>query len=457
MKQNFLSTLAITLLFTNIIAHSTHAYSLLDDPLGTTNNLQNFKDCYGEEIDKNKPLYLSDIVEIAICNNPTIRQDYLSAKIAGANYGEALAAYFPTLKGNGTISRSAIGKTSDTMDYDSQMGAGLTMSWLLFDFGARSASTERSKQNLIAANFTFDNKLQKSIFDITEAYYQMLGYAEATKSAEASEESAKSAYDAASKRYELGLVALSDKLQAETSYAEAQLYSTKAKNSLEISRGALLSLLNLAPNTRLNIASFSADVKELAFKNSIDELIKIALEKRTDIIAEKATVKAEEANLKYAERKNLPSLSFSSGLKTNDTIHDHDRATKSGNIGLELSVPLFTGFADTYNITRNRYALKSAQAKYDAVQRAVEKDVWDTYQNYTTAIKDYEISTKLLNSALENERVALGAYKAGKGDIISLLNAQSKLSDARVSKVSAIYSVFVAKNNLLRALNENLE
>ena len=60
----------------------------------------------------------------------------------------------------------------------------------------------------------------------------------------------------------------------------------------------------------------------------------------------------------------------------------------------------------------------------------------------------------MLESAMENEQVALGSYKAGKGDIISLMEAQSKLVSARKAHISAQYGLYISKVALLRSAGE---
>lgn len=86
------------------------------------------------------------------------------------------------------------------------------------------------------------------------------------------------------------------------------------------------------------------------------------------------------------------------------------------------------------------------------MENDVQSDVWDTFQTYQTARKSYAISLTLFASAEQNEKVALGAYKAGKGSMLNLLDAQSKLADARTSKSRSFYEMLIAKNNLIRTM-----
>ena len=53
-------------------------------------------------------------------------------------------------------------------------------------------------------------------------------------------------------------------------------------------------------------------------------------------------------------------------------------------------------------------------------------------------------------SADQNARVALGAYKAGKGNILNVLDAQSKLADVRTTQSRSFYDLLIAKINIIR-------
>ena len=120
--------------------------------------------------------------------------------------------------------------------------------------------------------------------------------------------------------------------------------------------------------------------------------------------------------------------------------------------GLKLSVPLFTGFSDTYKVAGAIYQEKQASLAVIATQDSIKNEVWKAYQNYKTAVSAYAIANDVLKSAKENERVAMKSYEVGQGDILNLLTATSQMSNARQELVNAFYSVLISKANLYRAI-----
>jgi len=117
-----------------------------------------------------------------------------------------------------------------------------------------------------------------------------------------------------------------------------------------------------------------------------------------------------------------------------------------------LSIPLFSGFETTYNVRTAEARVDAASALRDNVNLQVALDVWTAYQDLTTSRQSLAASADLLASAEQSERVALGRYKAGFGNILDLLNAQSALAIARLQRIQAALDWHVARASLARAV-----
>jgi outer membrane protein len=131
----------------------------------------------------------------------------------------------------------------------------------------------------------------------------------------------------------------------------------------------------------------------------------------------------------------------------------HRRLVCNGSsIGLTLSLPIFSGFSTTYNVRAAEARTDVQAARVDNVRLQVALDVWEAYQSLTTATQTIRTSADLLASAEHSERVALGRYKAGIGNILDVLNAQSALASARLQRVQAMLDWHVSRATLARAI-----
>ena len=56
--------------------------------------------CLDKNIISNQSVSLIDLIKVGICNNPSLRIDYISQKIAEENLGSAKSEYFPDININ---------------------------------------------------------------------------------------------------------------------------------------------------------------------------------------------------------------------------------------------------------------------------------------------------------------------------------------------------------------------
>lgn len=400
------------------------------------------------------PLTLTDLISIGICNNPKLNQGYMAVKAAEADLGQAKSEYLPSVAG--TVSADTeYSKQQKAKSVDNDPYSGnVALQWLLYDFGGRSARNDRTRAYLESAQFSYNSALQDIVFTISQAYYNLLGAEEVLKSAKTTEESLKKSYDEAVRRFQLGLVSASDKLLAETSYQQSKQSVIQAENTVKTNRGDLASLLNLPPETEFNLLKPKKNKAEIELetKKSVGELIEIALAQRPEIKGSKSDVEASRYNIKATKAAALPNISVASGVNYKDDWKTSNPYQYNTSVGLNLSVPLFTGFSDTYKISKAKYQYEQASAQLVETQDTVRNEVWTAYQDYKTTVSSYEISKTVLASAQENRRVAFAMYQVGRGSILNLLTAESQLATARQENIVSFYGVLTAKAKLYRAI-----
>ncbi len=423
------------------------------DPLGAYRTLPP-QGCVDKDVTSDE-LSLEDLIQVGLCTNPALAAEYMGVKASEAGLGAARAEYLPsvTLTGRGNIA----GEKAEGHGYSqSEPYSGKAeASWLLFDFGGRGARVGGTRAYLNAARFTYNASLQELVLSIQTAYLRLLAAQESLTSAKASLDSYKQSYTEAQKRYKLGMVSLSDKLQAQTRYEEALLSVVRAENAVKQYGGNLAVLLNLRPDTDVKLAKPVFDEKFIQIEtDDVKELMKEALAVRPEIQAQQSSQEAQKANLRVARTRMLPSLSATASASYNDNWKYSRPYTSDNSAGLMLTWPLFSGFSNMYAAQQASYAYQQAQNQTQNLTRQVENEVWHAYQNYKTALRSYEISQTVLASAQENHRVAFRYYEVGKGDILNLLSAVAQLADARQNKITAFYDLLLSKANLYRSIGK---
>ena len=413
--------------------------------------------CVSPDIQE-RPLTLFDLIEMAVCQNPDLKQSYLSAKIQAAAYGESLSEYMPSLTGTGDLDVSSSKQDgSDVHSDSSSLGAGISLEYLLYDFSGRSARARQARYLLDAARFSYNKDMQELVYQVIEAYYAYLTALDEEKSAEVSEKAYQTALEVSSRRFDLGLAKMLDKLQAQTAYAQAVIAVKEAQKNVEIKRGELLSYVRLPPYAPVVFEKtpFSLTDDEMPVFGTPESLIEYAFASRPDLKAALLEKKAAFENIRSVEAEGMPRISLSASASYADDLKRSTEDYRSS-VGLKVTIPFFTGFSQTYRTQQAGYHhLKSVQA-LEALKDAVTQEVWRSYYEYQHAVVYLEEIRSLLESASESERVARRSYEVGQGDILTWLDTLATLAQARKDNASAYYQLIVKKNALLKSIG-NME
>jgi outer membrane protein len=396
---------------------------------------------------------LVDVAERALCNNPQTREAWATARVQAAQVGAAESAYLPSLSASAALTHNETdGRGSGGTSGYTQQGAGVSLSYLLYDFGGRDASRENARQVLSAVNATQDAAIQSVFLSAVQAYYQLFSAQAAVAAATQAEKSSLESFKAADARYGVGAGTPADKLQAQTAYSQAALNRITAAGNTATAQGVLANVMGLDANAPLSIAPVAVARPDEAFSQDVARLIEQARQSRPELAAAEAQVKAAQANVSVAKASGMPNFSLTAGVNYNDSgISD---AVRSGSVGVAVSVPLFTGYNTTYRIRAAQEQVEARRAQRDRISQQVALDVWKAYQSLLTQVQTLKSSADLLASATQSEQVALGRYKAGVGNILDVLTAQSALASARQQDIQALYGWYIAKATLAQAMGQ---
>jgi len=402
-------------------------------------------------------LNLIDILNLALKNNPKVRESWTNVDTSKYSYRAELSNFLPTIKGELSYDRNKIKyRDSDTStDKTKTMTPSVTLSYLLFDFGGREADVLNFKYKLKAVGYETNDYIQSFIYDVINAYYTLFSAVANESAAREIENSSYEAYKAASLRYKIGLVPLTDKLQAKTSYMQKRLNREKLENTTKIDKANLTYLLNISPTDKVELSIPGLRIKENLIQENINDLIKLALENRQDLKKYYETQKAKKAELYSARVDRLPSISFKGTYShLNDLEENSNNDRNLYNIGVTATMPFFTGGYIYNNVAQTKSELKAVNYQIEDLKKSIEVDVWTAYQNFLTAERTHKTSEALLQSASETAKNILGKYKNGKSSILDLLSAQSDLASARYDFIESQHNWFINRSDLLRSVGK---
>ena len=261
-------------------------------------------------------LTLPDLIDIALLDNPQTRESYATARAAGAGVGVAVGKYLPQLSASlpvtlektttsgvtttGTTTTGTTGSTGTTAIRGpgtySFFTPSLSASWLLFDFG-EGPSIDVARQTAFSASYMHNATVQTVILAVEQAYFDY-NAAKAVRAAQRvtlQEDSANLA--AARARHSAGVATISDVLQAQTVFSQAQVDFETDDGAVQTTRGALAIAIGVPATVPYDIQPEPPQIPVQGIAESVDTLVERALRERPDLAAYRAQARAAAANV----------------------------------------------------------------------------------------------------------------------------------------------------------------
>ncbi len=317
-------------------------------------------------------LSLEEAIERILCHDPQTRLAWANAKAQAAQVGIGKSAYLPRLDGRLDASRGYSDMDYRDAPYLSgdghrhRRGASLQLSWVLFDFGRRSAALRNAQQLLLAANASQDATLQNTFALAAQAYYDALAAQRSLAASRQVAELAAQNLEAADAKYRAGAAALSDRLQAQTALSQASLAQVRDEGALSNALGVIALRMGLAPDTPLRLSGELEAQPDTGFVKAIDEMLAEARREHPALLAAQARLKAAAASVEESRAAGRPSLALSANLARSHSdqamAFNGDTRERDRSIGLQLNIPLFEGFERTYQV-RNALARRPLRGR----------------------------------------------------------------------------------------------
>ncbi|MDN7893309.1 TolC family protein [Burkholderia cepacia] len=398
------------------------------------------------------PLALEDAVERALCRNPKTREAWADVKAQAAVVGVARAAYLPTLTVNWQgVRDSSVTDITDHPALSSNYSAtvrseGVSLNWLLYDFGGREAALKNASSLLEAAQATQNATLQSTFATVAKDYYAAQAAHAALDTAREIEVMTRQSAAVAQAKVDKGVAPITDALQAQSQHEQALLNLAKARSDAQSTIGALAVDMGYDPSAVTDVPAVTdTAIPGKTFTETLARLIAEVKRTHPSVVAAQAQYDAAMAKIVQTRAQGLPSLnlvgkynrenqpqSLGLGLPTYpSTGHD-------AYIGIQVTIPIFEGFGRNYQIDQARAEAERQQDALEETRNKVAVDVWDSYYALEAASESASHSSSLLTIAQQAYTAAEHRYNVGVGNILELLNTQTMLANAKERRIQTL-------------------
>lgn len=409
---------------------------------------------------------LAALIDLAQRTNPATRLAWNQARQAASAVGLAEATYLPQLSAGVITGRIGLNRRyPEILGYQPKAESSvsgtaplITLQWLLFDFGMRTAANQAAQNLSLGANYLFNAAHQKLIYDVSRNYYEYGAARERSRISAGMLDNSKDVLKAVMEKRKSGLATTVEEAQARQLVAQAQLQVTRSKGQERNAYQALLDHLSLGPGVKLRIADSTAAPlpprKELPSTTVLQE----ALADRPDVMASIAALKAAEDSVGVADADFLPKVfvaGFYMGNHNDLSIGPVSGVASNGatrGVLLGVSMPIYDGGMRRSRLHDAKARVQAAQAGLEKLRNTAMSEIVYASNMLDTSLESYEAATSLVATSLLTYDAAVDAYRLGLGTVTVATEAANGLLTARLARNDAHAASQVAAITLAFAL-----
>jgi len=430
---------------------------------------------------QSKKWTLEQCVEQALNNNIQLKKGELSLELQKEDIETAKANFLPNVSGSASHSYnfgSYIGQSGNRISADSQRNSfGINTSVTLYNGNRNKLTLEQVRRNLEVGVLDLATQKDDISLLVVNYFLNVLFNKENIKVAKEQITISQKQLANMSMLIEAGTRPKSDLFESEASLGNDEEKLVTAENNLSLS---LLSLAQL-----LQVSHVGFDTQDVAIEISNASLTQSDTEAiyqkskgiRAEIESAELKVDNTTTDIAIAKTGFLPTVSVGGGVGTS---YQHRLGTKDErlvidpdtgsmnyvpngfgkqlednlgyNIGLNVNVPIFSGFRNKINVSKAKIRKDIALYNLEDEKIKLREKIERAFVDSRAAMKQYEVSLKSLKSQEESFKNAQQSYSLGVMTSFDFDQVRNRMVAAQSSLINAKYN-YIFKTKLLDYYN----
>jgi outer membrane protein len=411
---------------------------------------------------------LVGVFQDAVHNDPTIRAADANRLAARESRPQALAALLPQITGSGAYTRDHSSGFQDQpypnadqtaffvvpLQFSSgytQRQWGLNLRQNVFSW-SNWMTLKAANSQVAQAEATYAAAEQDLILRVCQAYFNVLSALDNLQAQQASLEAIARQLDQADKRYDVGLIAITDVQEAKAARDTASAAVIAAKRTLATAGDQLEEITG----QQYDALTKPGTDMPLNMPEPADESqwVNISLEQNATLVAARLNADVARDNVKVAFGGHLPTIEIVAGRTFSEqsgpyqfegqTLDGYGNKINDRQISLQVTVPIFSGGLTQSKVRQSQYQWIAAKEQMVQASRATERQARDAYLGVISGIA----RVQALRQALESSDTALKAteagYEVGTRTAVDVLNARRTLVQAQTDYSGSRYDFIVS-------------
>lgn len=406
------------------------------------------------------------VYERALQNDPVIREADANRLASREAKPQALASLLPQINATGT--RAKVDREISSVDLvqlvpgdpDSPLVPGtfvtdandldstqyqLSLRQTLFRWDQWQA-LKRADAQVAQAEADYQAAQQELIQRTAQRYFDVLAAQDTVDAGQATLEAVTRQLEQADKRFEVGLIAITDVQEARAAHDQATAAVIQAKRSLATARELLRELTGEPFDT------LATPIDDIPLDNpqpaSEEDWVKAALDQNLRVISARLATDIAKQDVRVARGGHFPSFDLiatrsdqefegsqigrSAGGETTPPS-PADQSQINDTIGIQVTVPIYSGGGTSSRVRQQVYLHRAARERLERANRETERATRDAYLGVLSEIS----RVRALRQALESGRTALQAteagFEVGTRTTVDVLDARRRLFEAQTN------------------------
>jgi outer membrane protein len=341
------------------------------------------------------------------------------------------------------------------------MNYGISSSLTIFSGFTRMNTISALKYNELAGNEGSNYAGNLLVISVTDLFTQALYQKALVKVIEEQITISKLESERITANIEAGLLETAAQLEIDAIVSEQELQQQRAHNDYKLTKLKLAHLIEMPEASEFEINSDDMDTLEpVNSQLTINDVYALASQHYPSILQKEYEMAYYQKMLGVSKGNAAPSLSlngsYSSAFFSTDTLINGSQTpmgTQFDNylnpsLGLSLSVPIFNGRQNDFNIKQRKIDVENALYTLENEKKKIRREIEEAILRLEAFRLEYRYASDNLVSVEKSFETFRERYRLGLVNSTEFMNAQNKLSHAQSELLRTKYSWVVQKYTL---------
>lgn len=402
-------------------------------------------------------------IDLGLKNSKTLHSSALRVQSAQSRLSETSASRLPSLRFTGAYRRLSyiepvkFGAFTLSPSILNNYTSQLTLSQPLFTGFRLRSLEEAASYNAESVKEAYNRDRSELMYSISSAYWSYFKAQGLKNVKDESVERVRARLADAKNLMNSGMITRNDVLKLEVQLSDALYQQADAENAVRLAAVALNNTLGISLDTQIEITSTVSHAQSSSYAG-LDELVREAMEKRSEIKAAEYQIKAGQAGVKTAKSGWYPQVSVVGNYYYNNPNSRVFPASKkfqdTWDAGINVSFNVFDWFTTKHQTEQAQAQLEQSIDAKSIARDNITLEVTQNYLSVEQAQKRIEIARLSVDQAEENMRMTTDQFKSGLALSADLIDAQTALSAAKLNHLTSVVDFELAKARLDKSIGK---